>query len=72
MQKKKKIITEEFGEEWVGYTSDEILTFNEDTKKLERLKIALKDLYANRPIYNGREYSVLHKWYSQIEALIYG
>jgi len=36
------------------------------------LKIALKDLYTNRPIYEGLEYKPLHKWYSQLEVLING
>lgn len=39
---------------------------------VQKLKDELQTLYDNRPIYNGREYSVLHRWYSQLEALIDG
>ena len=33
-------------------------------------KAKLKELYDARPIFNGREYRELHKWFEQLRGLI--
>lgn len=73
MPKRKKKVEEEpvvFSED--AETLIEVVQESKDEecqKKMSELKMALKELYDNRPIYIGREYNVLHKWYKQLEAL---
>ena len=79
-RKKKKLTEEEIDQiladnppepfpETTIVSSEDIVFVDESIDPVQEWKNQLKILYVTRPIYNGREYKVLHKWYSQLEAL---